>query len=143
MVKKWGSLNGFKVSWVYTTQKNHETYVSHVSDLILSHYCIIDRQFLCNCSNHKIFLLFEKKGDYLYFFEVSEVQACQKSHDPHVSHVSDLILSHYSVPIANVLAITRSFYWLRNSGATSADLKSLRSRHVKKVMRHKSHTSQI
>ena len=48
-----------------------------------------------------------------------------------------------ALTIANVLATTRSFYWLRKSGATSADLKSLRSRHVKKIMRHMSHLSQI
>ena len=95
VVKKWDSLDGFEVYWVYTTQKNHETHVSFVSDFILSHYCITDRWFRSNCSNLKIFLLVEKKGDYLYFFEVSEVQVCQKSHDPHASHVSDLILSHY------------------------------------------------
>ena len=67
MVKKWGSLNGFKVSWVYTTQKNHETYVSYVSDLILSHYCLADRCILVHILN------------FTAFFEVSKVHKVQNS----------------------------------------------------------------
>ena len=92
MVKKWDSLNGFKVSWVYTTQKNHETYVSHISDLILS------------------------------------------------------LLLLYRSAIVDILATavtSKSFYWLRKKGTTCTFSKSLRSRHVKKIMSHMSHLSQI
>ena len=141
-MKKWGSLDGFEVYWVYTTQKNHETHVSFVSDFILSHYCVTDRWFLSNCSNLKIFLLVEKKGDYLYFFEVSEVQTCQKNHETHVSFVLDLIFI-IALPIANVLAITRSFYWLRKSGTASTDLKSMGCIQLEKIKIHMSHMSQI
>ena len=36
--KKWGNLVGFEVYRVYTTQKNHETYVSQIK----THFCLTD-----------------------------------------------------------------------------------------------------
>ena len=62
----------------------------------------------------------------------------------HMSHTSQIWFRLIiALSIANVLAITRSLYWLRKSGAASMDLKSLGSIQLKKVMRHMSHTSQI
>ena len=132
-MKKWGSLDGFEVYWVYTTQKNHETHVSFVSDLILSHYCITDRWYLSKCINLKNFLLVEKKWDSLDRFEVYGVYTTRKNQDTHVSYVSDLKLSHFCSTDWLLLCSTlNNFLLVIKKGATMSFLKSIGSRQVKK-----------
>ena len=61
-----------------------------------------------------------------------------------MSHMSQIRLgTNSSVPNDDILAMKIDFYWLRKSSATSSDLKSMGSRHVKKIMGHVSHMSQI
>ena len=62
---------------------------------------------------------------------------------PRGQMAANLIGSHSSLPIADMLASWIDFYWLRKSSATSSDLKSMGSRHVKKIIGHVSHMSQI